>query len=102
MDYDKIKGVFERLESRFGWQPIKEAGLTIGMLLAGTWGDSCATVPMISALDMTGGGDDSGQAVMPTHDLAAGSRSLFSKHTCVIVVCGVNLVSTWHGLALPR
>jgi hypothetical protein len=30
MDYDKISGVFERLESRFGWEPMKEAGLTIG------------------------------------------------------------------------
>jgi hypothetical protein len=30
MDYEQISGVFERLESRFGWKPIKEAGLTIG------------------------------------------------------------------------
>lgn len=44
MDYDKIKGVFERLESRFGWQPITEAGLTIGVLLDGTLRDAPATV----------------------------------------------------------
>jgi gamma-glutamylcysteine synthetase len=30
MDYEHIQGVFERLESRFGWQPMTEAGLTIG------------------------------------------------------------------------
>lgn len=30
MNYEQISGVFERLESRFGWQPMKEAGLTIG------------------------------------------------------------------------
>lgn len=30
MDYDQIAAVFERLESRFGWEPMKEAGLTIG------------------------------------------------------------------------
>jgi glutamate--cysteine ligase len=35
MDYDKIKLVFEKLQSRFGWQPIKEGPLTIGVKLDG-------------------------------------------------------------------
>lgn len=35
MDYDQIAAVFERLESRFGWEPMKEAGLTIGVKLDG-------------------------------------------------------------------
>ncbi|WIA34153.1 hypothetical protein OEZ86_012514 [Tetradesmus obliquus] len=35
MDYEHIKGVFERLQSRFGWEPMTEAGLTIGVKLDG-------------------------------------------------------------------
>ncbi|KAF8066224.1 GSH1-1 [Scenedesmus sp. PABB004] len=35
MDFDKISQVFEKLQSRFGWQPITEAGLTIGCKLDG-------------------------------------------------------------------
>lgn len=35
MDYQHIKSVFDRLESRFGWQPMKEGELTIGVKLDG-------------------------------------------------------------------
>lgn len=31
MDYSQISQVFEKLEERFGWQPMKESGLTIGV-----------------------------------------------------------------------
>ncbi|KIY94325.1 glutamate--cysteine ligase [Monoraphidium neglectum] len=33
MDYDEIRQVFGKLESRFGWKPIKEGDLTIGVAL---------------------------------------------------------------------
>eukprot|EP00775_Hariotina_reticulata_P010043 gene10043-10199_t len=35
MDYDHIRVFFEKLESRFGWEPIKEGDLTIGVKLDG-------------------------------------------------------------------
>ncbi|KAF6263857.1 gamma-glutamylcysteine synthetase [Scenedesmus sp. NREL 46B-D3] len=35
MDYEHIQAVFERLQSRFGWEPMIEAGLTIGVKLDG-------------------------------------------------------------------
>jgi hypothetical protein len=35
MDYDEVRQVFEKLHSRFGWQPIKEGDLTIGATLDG-------------------------------------------------------------------
>eukprot|EP00879_Flechtneria_rotunda_P008274 GHRR01008667.1.p1 GENE.GHRR01008667.1~~GHRR01008667.1.p1 ORF type:complete len:429 (+),score=94.13 GHRR01008667.1:257-1543(+) len=35
MDYKQISRVFEKLESRFGWQPMKEGDLTIGVKLDG-------------------------------------------------------------------
>ena len=35
MDYDKISQVFDKLESRFGWQRMKEGPLTIGVQLDG-------------------------------------------------------------------
>lgn len=35
MDYDEVRLVFEKLGSRFGWQPIKEGDLTIGVALDG-------------------------------------------------------------------
>lgn len=34
MDYDQISRVFDKLQERFGWAPIKEGPLTIGALLA--------------------------------------------------------------------
>ena len=35
MDYDQIKLVFDKLSERFGWKPIKEGDLTIGVVLDG-------------------------------------------------------------------
>eukprot|EP00878_Enallax_costatus_P002682 GHUV01002870.1.p1 GENE.GHUV01002870.1~~GHUV01002870.1.p1 ORF type:complete len:428 (+),score=26.49 GHUV01002870.1:201-1484(+) len=35
MDYQQISRVFEKLEERFGWQPIKEGDLTIGVKMDG-------------------------------------------------------------------
>jgi hypothetical protein len=35
MDYEHISQVFDRLESRFGWERIKEGNLTIGVKLDG-------------------------------------------------------------------
>jgi hypothetical protein len=35
MDYEHISQVFDRLESRFGWERIKEGDLTIGVKLDG-------------------------------------------------------------------
>lgn len=35
MDYAEVRQVFDKLESRFGWKPIKEGDLTIGAALDG-------------------------------------------------------------------
>eukprot|EP00882_Tetradesmus_deserticola_P017863 GHRQ01019161.1.p1 GENE.GHRQ01019161.1~~GHRQ01019161.1.p1 ORF type:complete len:471 (+),score=122.78 GHRQ01019161.1:97-1509(+) len=35
MNYEQINSVFQRLQSRFGWEPMVEAGLTIGVKLDG-------------------------------------------------------------------
>lgn len=35
MDYDEVRQVFDKLETRFGWKPIKEGSLTIGAQLDG-------------------------------------------------------------------
>ena len=35
MDYDQVARVFDKLHSRFGWEPIKEGDLTIGVKLDG-------------------------------------------------------------------
>lgn len=35
MDYDKIKQVFDKLQERFGWEPMMEGDLTIGVKMDG-------------------------------------------------------------------
>lgn len=35
MDYQQISRVFDKLDERFGWQPMKEGDLTIGVKMDG-------------------------------------------------------------------